>query len=131
VTLQQRIERMRRQAQNGVIAPGELVSLLDDLSDIIQAHEARLVGVLRTLTYTEQAVIRALLEALPGEDGGVVVTSQVADASQTSRSGLTQAIRKLEAAGLVQSRSLGTKGTLIRLLGITRTDLRQYLGGAA
>lgn len=131
MTLQQRIERMRRQAQNGVIAPGELVSLLDDLSDIIQAHEARLVGVLRTLTYTEQAVIRALLEALPGEDGGVVVTSQVADARQTSRSGLTQAIRKLEAAGLVQSRSLGAKGTLIRLLGITRTDLRQYLGGAA
>ncbi|MBY6278355.1 MAG: hypothetical protein CWE10_19835 [Symbiobacterium thermophilum] len=32
---------------------------------------------------------------------------------------------------LQQSRSLGTKGTLIRLLGITRTDLRQYLGGAA
>lgn len=131
MTLQQRIERMRRQAQNGVISPGELICLLDDVNTIIQAHADRMAGIVRTLTHSEQQLLRALVDALPEENGGVVVTSQVADACQVSRSGVTQAIRKLAAAGLVQSRSLGAKGTLIRLLGITRTDLRQYLGGAA
>jgi len=131
MTLQQRIERIRRQAQNGVVSPGELVRLLDEVSAVIQAQEARVSSAIRSLSYTEEEMIRALLDALPGEDGGVVVTAHVAEACGASRSGITTAIRKLEAAGVLEARSKGSRGTVIRLIGTTRSDLRQYLGGAA
>lgn len=131
MTLQQRIERMRRQAQNGVISPGELICLLDDLSTVVQAHEARMDAALASLSYSELIMVRRLVDALPEETGGVIVASRIADSCLGTRSVVVQALRKLAAAGLVTVRSLGQKGTHVRLHGITRTDLLQRLGGAA
>ena len=56
------------------------------------------------------------MEALPSPDGGLVVASQVADKVGVTRSVIVSALRKLESAGVIESRSLGMKGTRIKIL---------------
>jgi len=44
-----------------------------------------------------------------------VVASRVADRVGVTRSVIVNALRKLESAGIIESRSLGMKGTFIRI----------------
>ncbi len=47
---------------------------------------------------------------------GIVVASRVADRVGVTRSVIVNALRKLESAGIIESRSLGMKGTFIKVL---------------
>ena len=47
---------------------------------------------------------------------GVAIASKVADRVGVTRSVIVNALRKLESAGLIESRSLGMKGTYIKVL---------------
>ena len=47
---------------------------------------------------------------------GVVIASKVADRVGVTRSVIVNALRKLESAGIIESRSLGMKGTFIKVL---------------
>jgi transcriptional pleiotropic repressor len=51
-----------------------------------------------------------------GSAEGVVVASKVADRAGVTRSVIVNALRKLESAGIIESRSLGMKGTYIKVL---------------
>lgn len=110
VELIPRIQRVRGQLKAGVASIDELSQLLDDMLAAL-----RETNPLRGLTYSERMAANAVLAALPEETGGVVVTSRIADQIGFTRSVVVSALRKLELAGLINTWSLGMKGTMIRL----------------
>lgn len=87
-------------------------------------HEKRLleqvIGAIDTLSYSEIEAIIRIFENIK-EDEVVLVTSKIADTYGITRSVVVNALRKLESAGVITSRSLGMKGTRIK---ITNPKLR-------
>lgn len=70
---------------------------------------------MRALSYSEIESIKHIIEDLAGSEG-VVVASKVADRVGVTRSVIVNALRKLGSAGIIESRSLGMKGTYIKIL---------------
>ena len=66
----------------------------------------------------DSALIEAIEHIFNELDGmeGLVVASKIADRVGITRSVIVNALRKLESAGVIESRSLGMKGTHIRIL---------------
>lgn len=71
---------------------------------------------LKTLTYTERDALAGVLQVMDGQPDTIVVTSRVADSKGLTRSVVVSTLRKLASAGIVQTRSLGMKGTWIRVI---------------
>ncbi len=67
-----------------------------------------------TLSYSEIEAVQRIFEELEGEEG-LLVASKIADKSGITRSVIVNALRKLESAGVIESRSLGMKGTRIKI----------------
>ena len=59
--------------------------------------------------------IEHIFEELDGNEG-LLVASKIADRVGITRSVIVNALRKLESAGVIESRSLGMKGTYIKVL---------------
>ena len=59
-----------------------------------------------------------------GLDGneGLLVASKIADRSGITRSVIVNALRKLESAGVIESKSLGMKGTRIKIINTKLKD---------
>jgi len=70
---------------------------------------------LDTLSYSEQEAVEHIFEELSGDEG-LLVASKIADRVGITRSVIVNALRKFESAGVIESRSLGMKGTYIRVL---------------
>ncbi|MGB4681430.1 MAG: GTP-sensing pleiotropic transcriptional regulator CodY [Firmicutes bacterium] len=70
---------------------------------------------LDTLSYSEYQAVEKIFEELDG-DRGLLVASKIADKLGITRSVIVNALRKLESAGVIESNSLGMKGTHIRVL---------------
>lgn len=68
-----------------------------------------------TLSYSEQEAMKHILKELDGYEG-LLIASKIADQLEITRSVIVNALRKLESAGVIESRSLGMKGTFIRIL---------------
>ncbi len=68
-----------------------------------------------TLSYSEIEAVRQIFKELKGSEG-LLVASKIADRSGITRSVIVNALRKLESAGVIETRSLGMKGTHIRIL---------------
>lgn len=69
---------------------------------------------IRSLSYSELEAIQHIFEHL-AEREGLIVASKIADDAGITRSVIVNALRKLESAGVIESRSLGMKGTYIRV----------------
>lgn len=70
---------------------------------------------LGTLSYSELEAVVHIFEELDGTEG-LLVASKVADRVGITRSVIVNALRKFESAGVIESRSLGMKGTFIKVL---------------
>jgi transcriptional pleiotropic repressor len=70
---------------------------------------------LGTLSYSELEAVEHIFEELGGDEG-LLVASKIADRVGITRSVIVNALRKFESAGVIDSRSLGMKGTHIRIL---------------
>lgn len=70
---------------------------------------------LSSLSYSEQIAIEKIMEQLDSREG-LLVASQLADQAGLTRSVIVNALRKLASAGVLESRSLGMKGTYIKVL---------------
>ncbi len=70
-----------------------------------------------SLSYSELEAIEHIFEELNGKEG-LLVASKVADRVGITRSVIVNALRKLESAGVIESRSLGMKGTYIKVLNV-------------
>ena len=68
-----------------------------------------------TLSYSEVEAVQQIFKELNGNEG-LLVASKIADRSGITRSVIVNALRKLESAGVIESRSLGMKGTHIKVL---------------
>lgn len=68
-----------------------------------------------TLSYSEIEAVQQIFSELKGNEG-LLVASKIADRSGITRSVIVNALRKLESAGVIESRSLGMKGTHIKIL---------------
>jgi len=82
-------------------------------------EEARSKAVVQmaisSLSYSELEAIEHIFEELSGNEG-LLVASKIADRVGITRSVIVNALRKLESAGVIESRSLGMKGTYIKVL---------------
>ena len=70
---------------------------------------------LSTLSYSEIEAAINILHELEGDEN-LIVASKIADRVGITRSVIVNALRKLESAGVLESKSLGMKGTYIRIL---------------
>ncbi len=70
---------------------------------------------LATLSYSELEAVMHILSELDGDEG-LLVASKIADRVGITRSVIVNALRKFESAGVIESKSLGMKGTYIRVL---------------
>ncbi|GAK07520.1 GTP-sensing pleiotropic transcriptional regulator CodY [Geomicrobium sp. JCM 19038] len=82
-------------------------------------EEARSKAVVQmaisSLSYSELEAVEHIFEELDGKEG-LLVASKIADRVGITRSVIVNALRKLESAGVIESRSLGMKGTYIKVL---------------
>ncbi len=111
---------------------GEIISII--FSTIIQLKDAekkkdtesQIVNVkvaIDALSYSEFEAAKCILNVLEGDEG-YLVASRVADEYEITRSIIVNALRKLESAGLIKSKSLGMKGTHIKII---NNKLREIL----
>ncbi len=70
---------------------------------------------INTLSYSEMKAVSAILDELKGTEGQLTA-SVIADRIGITRSVIVNALRKLESAGIIESRSLGMKGTYLKVL---------------
>ncbi|NLI93271.1 MAG: GTP-sensing pleiotropic transcriptional regulator CodY [Peptococcaceae bacterium] len=68
-----------------------------------------------TLSYSELEAVEHIFAELGGGEG-LLVASKIADRVGITRSVIVNALRKFESAGVIESKSLGMKGTYIRVL---------------
>ena len=68
-----------------------------------------------TLSYSEIEAMEHIFKELEGTEG-LIIASKVADRVGITRSVIVNALRKFESAGIIESRSLGMKGTFIKIL---------------
>ncbi|MVO99166.1 GTP-sensing pleiotropic transcriptional regulator CodY [Paenibacillus lutrae] len=82
-------------------------------------QEARSKAVVQvaigSLSFSELEAVEHIFEELEGKEG-LLVASKIADRVGITRSVIVNALRKLESAGVIETRSLGMKGTYIRIL---------------
>ncbi|SDB88558.1 transcriptional pleiotropic repressor [Pelagirhabdus alkalitolerans] len=94
------------------------MEILHEKSEEIE-KEARSKAVvqmaIRSLSYSELEAIEHIFAELDGNEG-LLVASKIADRVGITRSVIVNALRKLESAGVIESRSLGMKGTYIKVL---------------
>ncbi len=69
---------------------------------------------LDSLSYSELEAMTHVFKELGGDEG-FLVASRIADRIGITRSVIVNAMRKLESAGVVESRSLGMKGTYMKV----------------
>lgn len=70
---------------------------------------------LGTLSYSELEAVEHIFGELQGTEG-VLIASKIADRVGITRSVIVNAMRKFESAGVIETKSLGMKGTYIHVL---------------
>jgi transcriptional pleiotropic repressor len=94
------------------------LEILRSKNDEIE-DEARKKAVVQmaigTLSYSELEAVEHIFKELEGNEG-LLIASKIADKVGITRSVIVNALRKFESAGVIESRSLGMKGTHIRIL---------------
>ena len=86
----------------------------ENLEETIRKQTAINMAI-NTLSYSEIKAVSAILNELDGLEGRLTA-SVIADRIGITRSVIVNALRKLESAGIIESRSLGMKGTYLKVL---------------
>ncbi len=82
-------------------------------------NEIRMKAVVQlalvTLSYTEIEAVKQTFDEIAGDEG-LVIAAKMAQKTGINRSVILNALRKLDGAGVIESKSLGMKGTHIKIL---------------
>jgi transcriptional pleiotropic repressor len=80
-----------------------------------------------TLSYTEIQAIKSVFESF-GENRyeGMVIVSKIASSTGITHSVIVNALRKLESGRVIETRSLGMKGTYIKVVNKELIELLKY-----
>ena len=94
------------------------IQILNERAKVLEETARNRLSVqmaIRALSYSELESMKHIIAEIDGYEG-VAIASKVADRVGVTRSVIVNALRKLESAGLIESRSLGMKGTYIKVL---------------
>lgn len=94
------------------------IGMLRDQNKKIEAEankKATVQVAIATLSFSEVEAAVNILGELDGKEG-LLVASKIADRVGITRSVIVNALRKFESAGVIESKSLGMKGTYIKVL---------------
>lgn len=72
-------------------------------------------SAISTLSASELQAIKAVFDALDGTEG-ILVASRIADNTGITRSVIVNALKKFDSAGVISTKSLGMRGTKIKVL---------------
>ncbi|NLD31415.1 MAG: HTH domain-containing protein, partial [Trichococcus flocculiformis] len=70
---------------------------------------------IKSLSFSELEAVKAIFESFPSLEERITA-SKIAEEKNITRSVIVNALRKLESAGILETRSLGMKGTFIRVV---------------
>lgn len=101
------------EAAAAVIAPNLFAQQNERLS-AIEKDVAAVKSAIGSLSFTELEAALEVFRSLGGLEGNVVAAN-IAKREGVTRSAIVNALRKLESAGLLDSHSMGVKGTYIRV----------------
>lgn len=97
-------------------AAGLIISYAIDEEEEDEAEEKRMArSAIKSLSYSEILAMQHIFDELQGDEG-LLVASRIADQAGITRSVIVNALRKLASANVIESRSLGMKGTYLRIL---------------
>lgn len=117
-------------------AIGMVISAAMDEEEEDEVKEKQMArSAIRSLSYSEILAMQHIFDELQGQEG-LLVASRIADQAGITRSVIVNALRKLASANVIESRSLGMKGTYLRVLNREiRNELNRqrypYLGSPA
>jgi transcriptional pleiotropic repressor len=97
-----------------IIDSNRTVENADRVTELRTRQPVNLETTLGSLTFTEIKTVQGIFVELNGKSGTLVI-GKFATKIEVSRSVIMNAIRKLESAGILYSRSIGTKGTYIEM----------------
>lgn len=105
---------------------GMVIATALDEREEDEAEEKRMArSAIRSLSYSEVLAMQHIFDELEGDEG-LLVASRIADQAGITRSVIVNALRKLASANVIESRSLGMKGTYLRILnGEVRKELER------
>lgn len=78
-------------------------------------REKEVRSALDTLSHSEIRAVMQVVDELHGSKG-LLIASRIADQAKITRSVIVNALRKLESAGVIESRSSGMRGTFVRIV---------------
>jgi len=93
----------------------EIIRAKSDAHEEVVRKKAVVQMAISTLSYSEFEAVVHIFEELNGEEG-LLIASKIADKAGITRSVIVNALRKFESAGVIETRSLGMKGTYIKVL---------------
>lgn len=93
----------------------EMMRSVQKETDKEQYEKSNFSSALAALTPLEQKAVSYAIHELDGKDG-MLVTSKLAGKVGITRTVFVNALRKLESAGLIRTKSSGVKGTYIQVL---------------
>ena len=93
----------------------EILKSLSEEMEVEMRKKAVVQMAIGTLSYSELEAVEHIFNELNGNEG-LLVASKIADRVGITRSVIVNALRKFESAGVIESRSLGMKGTHIKIL---------------
>lgn len=103
-------------AEYGATVVGmEILRSKADKAEDEARKKAAVQVALDTLSYSELEAVEHIFGELQGTEG-VLVASKIADRVGITRSVIVNALRKFESAGVIETKSLGMKGTYIHVL---------------
>ncbi len=97
------------------VAAMEMLRARGERGEALARQKAAVQVAINSLSYSELEAVRHVFEELNGMEG-FLVASKIADRVGITRSVIVNALRKFESAGVIESRSLGMKGTYIKVL---------------
>ncbi len=98
-----------------IVVANEIMRIRSERVEEEARKKASVQIALATLSYSEKEAIDHIMAELNGPEG-LLVASRIADKVGITRSVIVSALRKFESAGVIESRSLGMKGTYIKVL---------------
>jgi len=103
-------------AERGATVVGmEILRVKAEETEEEARHRAVIELAMRILSYSELEAVEQVFKELNSNEG-LLIASKIADQLGITRSVIVNALRKFESAGIIESRSLGMKGTYIKVL---------------
>ncbi len=103
-------------AEHGATVVGlEIMRSIHEENSEEARRDTMVKSAMSALSFSELEAIKLIFEELDGNEG-VLIASKIADRAGITRSVIVNGLRKFESAGVIETRSLGMKGTHIKIV---------------